>query len=165
MSKLRNSFTAALRCSALSCSGRRKNSSNSRQVAGGDERPEPPTRIRRLGVDQPHRPQARVADHCVPSDHAAAVVSDDGDRFEFEEVDDPLHGRDVLIDRHRGAGVEPTRPRRRQVDHVAGDVIDEVRQQRPEGGAADRPAVHEQHVGTRPDAPARDGTGRSRPRA
>ena len=37
-----------------------------------------------------------------------------------------------------------------QVDHVAGDVVDQVRQQRPERGAAHRPAVHEQHVGARP---------------
>ena len=39
---------------------------------------------------------------------------------------------------------------------MAGDVVDEVREQRPERGAADRPAVDEQHVGPVPDRPVGD---------
>ena len=106
---------------------------------------------RRLGVDQPHRAQTRVADHRVTGDQAAAVVADDGDLVEFEEVDHPADGLDVLADRHRGVGIEPAGTRRGQVDQVAGHVIDEMRQQQAERRRADRPAVHEQHVGAGAD--------------
>ena len=95
----------------------------------GDEGLEAPTRIRRFGVDQAHGTQARVADHRVAGDHAATVVADDGDLVEFEEIDHPAHRLDVLCDRHRGVGVEPARARRREVDEVAGHVVDEMGQE------------------------------------
>ena len=78
-----------------------------RQVPRGDEGLEPPTRIRRFGVDQPHGTQTWVADHRVTGDHAAAVVADDCDLVEFDEVDHAADGLDVLPDRHRSVDVEP----------------------------------------------------------
>jgi hypothetical protein len=122
-----------------------------RQEPGGDERPEAPARIRRFGVDQAHRAQSAVADHRVPGDQAAAVVADDGDPVEFEEVDHPTDGLDVLGDRHRGVGVEPAGPGGREVDQVARDVVDEVGQEPSERRRAHRPPVDEQHVGAAAD--------------
>jgi hypothetical protein len=89
----------------------------------------------------------------MPGDHAAAVVADDGDSVEFDEIDHPTDGLDVLGDRHRGVGVEPAGTRRWEVDQVTRDVVDQVRQQRAEGGGTDRPSVHEQDVGTGTDTP------------
>ena len=91
----------------------------------------------------------------MPRDHAAAVVTDDGDMVESEEVDHPTDGLDVLGDRHRRVGVESTGSRRREVDQVTRDLVDEVRQQQPERRRADRPSVHEQHIGSGADAAVR----------
>ena len=71
---------------------------------------------RQLGSDgsvliRPMAAQARIADHRVTGDHATTVVADDGDTIEFEEVDDPSDGLDVLRDRHRRVGIESARAR------------------------------------------------------
>lgn len=50
-----------------------------------------------------------------------------------------------------------------QVDEVTGHLVDEVGQQRAEGGAADRPAVDEQHVGSDSDPPV-GGVGQVHPK-
>ena len=69
--------------------------------------------------------------------------------------------------RERASWREPAGAGAGQVDHVAGDVVGEVGQQRAERRAADRPAVDEQHVGPASDPPVGDlawrrrrGTGR-----
>jgi hypothetical protein len=73
-------------------------------------------------------------------------VTDDGDRFHVEGVHHSTNGLDVLIDRHRRGVVESARSRRWEVDDVTRDLVDKMRQKEPEGGAADGPAVNEQHL-------------------
>lgn len=109
-----------------------------------------------LGVDQAHGRQARVAGDGVAGDHPAAVVPDDRHLVQFEEVDDAPDALDVLIDRERRVGREPAGASARQIDHMAGDVIDQMRQEPAERGPADGPAVDEQHVGAGSDAAVGD---------
>jgi hypothetical protein len=118
-----------------------------RQVPDRDERTEPePDVAGRFGVDQAEATQALVARHRVTGDHPAAVVPDDGDAVDAEEVDHALHVRDLACDGDLGGRVEPTRAGAGEVDHMTGHVVDEVREQAAEGGTADGPAVDEQHV-------------------
>jgi len=90
---------------------------------------------------------APAADQCVARDQTAAVVADDRDLVEFEQVDHAANAEDVLVDGQRRVAVEPARATARKVDHMAGDVVHEVREQRAERRSADRPTVDEQHVG------------------
>ena len=124
----------------------------SRRVSSGEEQPEPPAQaLRLLGVDEAHRAHAWITGDSVPGDHPAAVVPDDSDVVQLEQVQHPPDGRDVLAERQRGVGAESAGATARQVDDVAGDVFGEVGQERPERRPADGPAVNEQHVGSGAD--------------
>src|SRR6056297_2578857 len=102
--------------------------------------------LRLLGVEQSEGPHARVAHQRVPGDQTTAVVPDHRDVVEVEQVDDAPHGVNVQTDVQRDVAVEPAVPRADQVQHVAGDVRSQIRQQSTEGRAARWPAVYEDHV-------------------
>ncbi len=117
-----------------------------------EEHPEPPVRsLRLLGVDQTHGPQPRIADHRVAGDQPAAVMADDCDLVEFQQVDDAADAADVLVDGERRGGVEPARAGAGEVDQVAGDMVDQVREEGAERRPAHGPTVDEQHVGPAAD--------------
>ena len=128
--------------------------------AAGEERLELPADPGRLlGVDEGESPEPVVTGDGVSGDHAAAVVADHGDVVEVEQIDRATHGVDVVGDRQWRVGGVPARPGAGQVEEVAGDVFGEVREQVAERGPADRPPVHEEHVGALSDDPVGDLTG------
>jgi hypothetical protein len=100
--------------------------------------------------------KARIAGNGVAGDHAAAVVPHDGHVLEAEQVDRTTHAVNVVGDRQRSVLGVAAGAGTRQVQKVAGDVVDEMGEQEPKRGAAHGPAVHEQHVGPGADAPVRD---------
>ena len=120
-----------------------------RYVPRRKEELESPTQPSRLfGIDQPQRSHAAVSGHGVPGDQPATVVSDEGDVVQTQLVDDPSDGDDLLVDGDRGGVGEAAGPCARQIDHVACELVGQVRKQLPKGRTADRPAVDEQHVGS-----------------
>lgn len=124
-----------------------------------EQRESPAHPVRLLDVDEAHRAHAWVARDGVAGDHPAAVVSDHRDVLQLEEVDDAPDALDVLVHRQCRVGGESTGATAREVDQVAGDVVGQVREERAERRAADRPAVDEQHVGSAPDPTVGDFAG------
>ena len=83
-----------------------------RQMSDREERPEAPADMAGdLGVDERHRPQARVAGDGVTRDHPAAVVPDHRHLSEPEEIEHPADAANVLHNAERRRRVEPTGPR------------------------------------------------------
>jgi hypothetical protein len=123
-----------------------------------EEQAETPCQTLRLfGVDQAECAHSWVVAECVTCDQAATVVADDSDIVETEAIEHDGEGADLLLDRDRGRAGESTAPRAGKVDDVARHMLDEMRKQHAERGAADRPSMHEQHVRSGPDPTMRNG--------
>ena len=117
-------------------------------MACSHERPEPPTGIGGLGVDQAHGGQPRIVGHGVTSQSPAAVLAYEGDPVEFEQINHLRNVAGLLLNRERGRRIEAAQTGRRQIDHVARDMVGQVGEQLPPGGTAEGPTMNEQHVGT-----------------
>ena len=100
------------------------------------------------------------AGHSVANDHSAAVMAHDRDVVDVECVDDETDGFDVSIEADLvTVGIEAARTGTGQIDDVTRHMLSKKRQHLSPGSSAHRPAVHEQHVGARPDPAVRDVTG------
>jgi hypothetical protein len=122
------------------------------QVPDGDERPEAPAELAGLlRIDERHASHTRIARQCVSSDQAPAVVPDDGDVVELEQLHHPPEGCDVLIERQWRVGIESARSGPREVYDVARHLSAQKWQERSERRSADRPSVHEEHIGSLAD--------------
>jgi hypothetical protein len=131
-------------------------------AAGELREPHEPREHRRavgrdLGVaeDEPGAPRAELG-RGEPRDRAAAVVGDERHARQPERVDRAEHRGGVRGQRDRRLGGPLAPAGAGEIEHVAGEVRREPRDDRAPGLAVQRPAVDEHHVGAGAEPAVRD---------